>query len=101
MSDANLSTEQIRAMLTETMARLRKVSAEYFDLLENGLRSSQLPVAGQAKQFSAYMERNVTATFDLGNRLIQAKDMQEVVKIQSDFLQDQMRSLQRAWSNLP
>ena len=93
MSDANLSQDKIRAMLAETLERLRKASAEYFDLLEKGLSSSQLPVADQAKQFCGYMQRNVTATFDLGDKLIQAKDMQDAVKIQSEFFQDQMRSL--------
>ena len=85
MSDANLSADQIRAMLAEANGRLRKASAEYFDLLEKGLGSSPLLVAVQAKQFCGYMQRNVTATFDLGDKLIQAKDMQDAVKIQSEF----------------
>jgi phasin len=93
MSDANLSQDKIRAMLAETLERLRKASAEYFDLLEKGLGSSQLPVADQAKQFCGFMQRNVTATFDLGDKLIKAKDMQDAVRIQSDFFQEQMRSL--------
>jgi len=93
MSDDNLSQDKIRAMMAETLERLRKASAEYFDLLEKGLSSSQLPVADQAKQFCGYMQRNVTATFDLGDKLIKAKDAQDAVKIQSDFFQEQMRSL--------
>ena len=93
MSDANLSADKIRSMLAEANERLRKASAEYFDLLEKGLSSSQLPVADQAKQYCGYLQRNVTATFDLGDRLVQAKDMQEATKIQSEFFQDQMRSL--------
>jgi phasin len=93
MSDTNLSADKVRTMLTESLERLRKASAEYFELLEKGLSSSQLPVADQAKQFCGYMQRNVTATFDLGEKLIQAKDMQDAVKIQSQFFQDQMRSL--------
>jgi phasin len=93
MSDTNPSADNIRAMLAEANGRLRKASAEYFELLEKGLSSSQLPVADQAKQFCGYMQRNVTATFDLGDKLIQAKDMQEAAKIQSEFFQDQMRSL--------
>jgi len=93
MSDANLSADKIRTMLAEANGRLRKASAEYFDLLEKGLGSSPLPVAGQAKQFCDYMQRNVTATFDFGDKLIQAKDMQDAAKIQSEFFQDQMRSL--------
>jgi phasin len=93
MSDANLSADKIRTMLAEANGRLRKASAEYFDLLEQGLGSSPLPVAGQSKQFCDYMQRNVTATFDLGDKLIQAKDMQDATKIQSEFFQEQMRSL--------
>ena len=91
MADINRSTENVRAMLTETLGRLRKASEEYFGLLEKGLSSSPLPIADQAKQFCNFMQRNVTATFDLGES--QAKDMQDVLKIQSDFFQDQMRSL--------
>ncbi len=93
MPDANLSADNFRATLAETLERLRKASAEYFELLEKGLSSSQLPVADQAKQFCGHMQRNVTATFDLGEKLIKAKDMQEAAKIQSEFFQDQMRSL--------
>ena len=93
MSDANLSADKIREMLAEANGRLRKASAEYFDLLEKGLSSSPLPVADQAKQFCGFMQRSVTATFDLGDRLVQAKDMQEATKIQAEFFQDQMRSL--------
>ena len=48
MSDANLSADKIRTMLAEANGRLRKASAEYFDLLEKGLSSSPLPVADQA-----------------------------------------------------
>ena len=93
MSDANLSADKIRTMLAEANGRLRKASAEYFELLEKGLGASQLPVGNQAKEFCGYLQRNVTATFDLGDKLIKAKDMQEAIKIQSDFYQDQMRSL--------
>ena len=39
------------------------------------------------------MQRNVIATFDLGDKLSQAKDMQEALKIQSEFFQDQMRTM--------
>lgn len=70
MADINPSAENVRAMLTEANGRLRKASAEYFELLEKGLTSSPLPIADQGKQFCSYMQRNVTATFDLGDKLI-------------------------------
>jgi phasin len=93
VADINPSTENIRAMMTEALGRLRTASKEYFDLLEKGLTSSPLPIGNQAKQFCDYMQRNVTATFDLGDKLVQAKDMQDALKLQSEFFQDQMRTL--------
>jgi hypothetical protein len=39
------------------------------------------------------MQRNVTATFDLGDKLIRAKDMQDAFKLQSEFFQSQMQAL--------
>lgn len=93
MANINPSVENIRAMLAESNDRLRKACAEYFALLEKGLASSPLPVGDQAKQFCDHLQRNVTATFDLGDRLVQAKDVQDALKIQSEFFQDQMRAL--------
>ena len=93
MADINPSAENVRTMLTETLGRLRKASDEYFGLLEKGLSTSPVPIADQAKLFCSFMQRNVTATFDLGDKLTQAKDMQDALKLQSEFFQDQMRSL--------
>jgi hypothetical protein len=76
MADINTSAENVRSMLAESNGRLRKASTEYFALLEKGLASSPLPVADQAKQFCEQLQRNVTATFDLGDKLVQAKDDQ-------------------------
>jgi phasin len=93
MSDINPSVENFRATLAEALGRLRKANAEYFEMLEKGLGSSPLPIASHAKEFSGFLQRNVTATFDLGEKLIHAKDMQDALKLQAEFFQDQMRSL--------
>jgi phasin len=93
MADINPSTEGIRTLLAETLGRLRKANAEYFEQLEKGLSASKLPVANHAKEFCGYMQRNVTATFDLSDKLVQAKDMKDALEIQSDFFQAQMRLL--------
>jgi phasin len=87
-------------MLSEALGRLRKANAEYFELLEKGLSSSPLPIANQAKEFCDYLQRNATATFDLADKLVEAKSMQDALKIQSDFFQDQMRALTHQAKNM-
>ncbi|MCK1716754.1 phasin [Bradyrhizobium sp. 141] len=93
MAEINPSVENIRGMLTEALGRLRKAHTEYFELLERGLGSSPLPMADQAKQLCSFMQRNVNATFDLGDKLVQAKDAQDALKLQSEFFQGQMQAL--------
>jgi phasin len=88
-----MSAENVRAMLTENLEKLRKASTDYFQMLEKGLTSSQLPVADHVKQYCDYMQRNVMGTFDLCDKLIQAKDVRDSMTIQSEFVQAQMRSL--------
>ena len=95
---AALRTGTIAKMLPPGIpgtANVVKQASRFDDTFQGRFQflKDQLPVAGQAKQFCGYMQRNVTATFDLGDKLIQAKDMQDAVKIQSEFFQDQMRSL--------
>jgi hypothetical protein len=74
MADQTMSAENVRAMLSENLGKLRKASADYFQMLEKGLTSSQLPTADHAKQYCDFMQRNVMGTFDLCDKLIQAKD---------------------------
>jgi phasin len=93
MVDQAMSAEKLRAMLAENLERVRKASDEYFQMLEKGLNSSQLPIAGQAKPFTDFMQRNVAATFDLCDKLINAKDPQDALRIQSEFFQTQMRAM--------
>src|SRR5438270_10491784 len=93
MTDINPSADHIHAMPAETLAHLRKANAEYFQQLEKALSASPLPIANHAKEFCGYMERHVTATFDLGDKLVQAKNVQDALAIQSDFFQAQMRLL--------
>lgn len=93
-----MSAENVRTMLADNLDRLRKANSEYFQMLEKA--SAHLPVGGQAKQYFDLMQRNVTATFDLCDKLIKAKDVQDSMKIQSEFFQDQMRAMTDQARNL-
>jgi phasin len=93
MSEQAIPAEKIRAMLSENLDRVRTASNEYFQLLEKGLGSSQLPIADQAKHFTDLMQRNVAVTFDFCDKLIKANDAQDAMRIQSEFFQAQMRAM--------
>ena len=93
MSEPAMSAENIRALLSENLAKVRKANDDYFQMLEKGLSSSHLPISDQAKQFADLMQHNVAATFDFCDKLIQASDPQDAMRIQSEFFQNQMRAM--------
>jgi phasin len=45
-------------------------------------------------QVLAYAERNVNAAFDLAEKLVKAKDPQEALALQSEYLKTQLAALQ-------
>jgi phasin family protein len=42
----------------------------------------------------AYTEQNVNAAFDLAHKLVKAKDPQEALALQSEFMKSQLAALQ-------
>jgi phasin family protein len=45
------------------------------------------------KKIQNYAGKNVATAFEFAQRLIQAKDLQEVVRIQTEFMQTQVKAL--------
>lgn len=41
----------------------------------------------------AFAERNVTSSFEFANRLVRAKDLQEVIALQTEYVQAQIKVL--------
>lgn len=53
-----------------------------------------------AKKAMDYANANVTAAFDLAQKLVRAKDVQEVVQLQTEYLKEQMNALQTQMQGL-
>jgi hypothetical protein len=56
---------------------------------------STLPLGAtdQVKTFRGYVERNVAASFEFSDKLLHAKDFQDILRIQTEFFQTQLRAL--------
>jgi len=59
--------------------------------------SSAKEVSAKALSFA---ETNVNAAFDLAQKLVHAKDPQEVFKLQSEFVQTQLKTIQEQTKEL-
>ena len=61
---------------------------------DNAAETTQHNVQSVGSQVLGYTEQNVNAALELAQKLVQAKDPQEVLAIQSEFLKVQLASLQ-------
>ena len=62
--------------------------------VDTATSSTQTSVKTVGSQVLTYAEHNVNAAFDLAHKLVHAKDPQEALAIQSEYLKSQIASLQ-------
>ena len=62
--------------------------------VDTATASTQTSAKSVGSQVLTYAEQNVNAAFDLAHKLVQAKDPQEALAIQSEYLKAQLAVLQ-------
>ena len=84
---AERSVAQARKAFDTFMGAVHRTSGAVESVATNGARE----VGDKAVSFA---ETNVNAAFDLAEKLVKAKDVQEVMALQAEYLQQQMQSVQ-------
>ncbi|WP_336492747.1 phasin [Methylobacterium nigriterrae] len=87
---AEKSVEQARSALTSFIQNARKAA----DSLQTSTKTAELPASVAFSRGLAFTEQNVTAAFDLAQKLVRARDVQEAVQLQSDYVRTQFAALQ-------
>lgn len=86
---AEQSVVQARQAFDGFMSAAQKAVAK----LEEQTSAAQAGAKGASQKVVSYAERNIAASFDFAQRLAQAKDLQEMMKLQQEFAQAQMAAL--------
>lgn len=99
--------EQMREAADKSVEQARKAFDDFIDATqkavanaENSAKSLREGAADVNRQALALAEENVAASFDLAHRLVRARTVEEVVLIQQEFVQRQMRNLAEQGKNL-
>jgi phasin len=87
---AEKSVEQARKAIDGFIGAARK-TADTVESSATKVQESGKEVAG--KTFD-YAEQNIAAAFDLAQRLVRAKDVQEAMQIQAEFVRSQFAAMQ-------
>src|SRR5690606_5911209 len=87
---AERSVEQARKAFDGFIAAAQKAVSAF----EGSATTVQASTQDLTHRTLAFAEQNIAAAFDLAQKLVRAKDMQEAMQLQADYLQKQLASLQ-------
>ena len=78
--------------LEQTMEQTRGVLGQYFKFLEQTLSSYPSGGTEFGEKLKSYAEKNIATAHEYVSKLSQAKDLQDVVRIQTEFMQVQLNA---------
>jgi hypothetical protein len=79
--------------LEQTMEQTRGAVDNYFNFLRKTISSYPSGGTDFGEKLKSYAEKNIAATHEFVLKLSQAKDFQDVVRIQNEFMQTQMNAV--------
>jgi phasin len=83
------SIEQARVAFNTFMSAAQQAVSEF----EGRAKAMQAGAKDVSEKAMSYAERNVANVFAFADRLVHAKDIQQVIALQTDFIQAQMKEL--------
>jgi len=87
---AEKSVEQARKAMDGFLGAAQRT----VDTLEGSTTTVQASARDMTRRTFAYAEQNIAAAFDLAQRMVRARDMQEAMQIQAEFVRTQFESMQ-------
>lgn len=92
--------EQMREFADKSVDQARKAFDDFIEATHKAVTSLEDTAANVQsgahdvnKQALSYAEENVTAAFELAQKLVRAKDVEEMMTLQNSYLQRQMENL--------
>ena len=80
---------EVRDLAEKTIDQAEKAFGLFFDAASKSMASIPTPGADISKQALSFTEQNMKAAFEHARKLVHATDLQEAMRIQSEFLRSQ------------
>ncbi len=87
---AEKSVEQARRAMDGFIGAAQRT----VDTFEGSATTVQASARDMTRKTFSYAEQNIQAAFDLAQRMVRAKDVQEAMQIQAEFVRTQFESMQ-------
>ncbi len=88
-ANAERAVKQAEQVVEKTIDQTRGTLDDYFNFMQKAF--SSYPVGGTelAEKMNSYTGQNISAARDFVHKLSQAKDFQDIIRIQTEFMQTQ------------
>jgi hypothetical protein len=93
-------TEIAQQTVEQITERTKGAMEVYFDWCQKAVAESPLSNTDLNKELLSYARENTAAVFEAAEKLKQAKDWKDAVKIQTDFMTTQLRSFSKQAKNI-
>jgi len=80
---------ELRDLAEKTIDQAEKAFGMFFDAANKSIASMPTPGTEMSKQALSLTEQNIKAAFENARKLVHATDLQEAMRIQSEFLKSQ------------
>ena len=92
--------DQMREVADKSVAQARKAFEQFLDATQKAVATAEgsaktmgTGAADLGRQSLAFAEENIAASFDLAQRLVQARTLEEMAALQQEFVRRQMAAV--------
>ena len=85
--------EEFSTIAKQTMEQARGAMENYFSWLQRSISAFPRTDTELSKKLLSYAQQNIADFFEYVQKLSQAKDFQDLVRVQTEFVQAQLKSL--------
>ena len=87
----NLNNDAER-FVDQTMSQAQGAMEQYFNFVQNAFSSLPMGSPELTEKMKDYTEENMAASREFVKQMSRAKDLQDIVRIQSQYMQDQFHT---------
>ena len=87
-----MANENVGRFVEQTMNQTQGAMEQYFSFVQNAFSAFPMTSPEFAEKMKGYTEENMATSREFVKQLSRAKDLQDIVRIQSQYMQDQFHA---------
>jgi phasin family protein len=93
MAESKMPIQDMSAMTAQSIDQARGAMQSYLQFFERSMITTPWVGTALNQKVMKYAEQNIATAFGYAQKLTQAKDLQEVARLQTEFFQAQLKLL--------